>query len=240
MQNMNELMDYCSVDVEYDQYMNTFKKNDTYKSMQKLSKFIKDGQKVLTSKEEEIKKTQENIANIEKQNKKISANIEELNKDISYFTECDDEEISEGHISQLIKDAKNNMHQANRLKDSLAQSQKELETFDSEISELMGKLKNAVKKFNELKQVYEKEMSSSPEEKLVLEQKVKEARSKIEPNILEEYDRIKGFRENPVAVLENNKCKGCNMQLPASVTSEVLKGTKIVTCENCRRILVIL
>ena len=61
----------------------------------------------------------------------------------------------------------------------------------------------------------------------------------ISPEIIAEYTRIKGFRANPVAVLEDNRCNGCNMQLPAGVAVQIAKGDKIITCENCGRILII-
>ena len=53
---------------------------------------------------------------------------------------------------------------------------------------------------------------------------------------LEIYTYIKSKKNNPIATIDSNICKGCHMDLPIMTLSK-LNRHEIVTCNNCGRIL---
>lgn len=61
---------------------------------------------------------------------------------------------------------------------------------------------------------------------------------KVNPDILANYERLLTGKEG-LALVEvvNDICGGCYMALPPQVINEIRKMEKIVTCENCQRIL---
>lgn len=66
-------------------------------------------------------------------------------------------------------------------------------------------------------------------------------RSEIENEIPEElkdlYDRIAAARGNALAEARDQSCQNCHVRLRPQLFTEVKSGRKIITCENCNRIL---
>jgi len=60
----------------------------------------------------------------------------------------------------------------------------------------------------------------------------------IEKNLLMQYERIATRRRLPVALVAENTCGGCHVILPPQTMTEIRRGDRIVTCRDCKRILV--
>jgi uncharacterized protein len=64
------------------------------------------------------------------------------------------------------------------------------------------------------------------------------ARAPVLPAGLSRYDRLVKSVGLPVVVaLHDHKCGGCHLKVSNGVETEVRKGTEIVACDNCGRIL---
>lgn len=60
----------------------------------------------------------------------------------------------------------------------------------------------------------------------------------VQPAVLSTYERVLDNREGLAMVpLVNEACGGCHMVQPPQVVNEVYLKAKLVTCENCNRIL---
>ena len=101
-------------------------------------------------------------------------------------------------------------------------------------------MRTAKAEYDQLKVQYDKEVAAGSGELKVLEDKLEQAGQGIPKEVLEEYKRIKGIRPTPVAILQDNRCDGCKIQLPSGVASSVASSDKLVHCENCGRILIVL
>jgi predicted nucleic acid-binding Zn-ribbon protein len=72
--------------------------------------------------------------------------------------------------------------------------------------------------------------------------KLKEEREKVSRELdsryLNLYNKVLMHRGSPVVVkiIEGN-CQGCHMTLPPQLSHDVRKGTSIITCSFCQRIL---
>lgn len=67
----------------------------------------------------------------------------------------------------------------------------------------------------------------------------KELATRMGSRLIVKYERIRnGRRGRAVAVISGEVCSGCHTTLPPQFAMEIRKGDRILTCENCGRILV--
>jgi predicted nucleic acid-binding Zn-ribbon protein len=65
-----------------------------------------------------------------------------------------------------------------------------------------------------------------------------EATKDVSPEFLKRYEVIlKNKHGAAIVAVENKTCQGCHMILPPNVINEVKRGTTVVVCDNCARIL---
>ncbi|MEW9125060.1 MAG: C4-type zinc ribbon domain-containing protein [Thermotaleaceae bacterium] len=70
----------------------------------------------------------------------------------------------------------------------------------------------------------------------VLSSRQEELSKKIDKQYMHIYMDVKKRKVNPMALVEEDTCTGCHMDLPIMTLSD-LKNKKLVTCNNCNRIL---
>jgi len=233
------LWNYQTADMALAEFENKLKDTPTRKKMVKLHRFLQAAQAKLAEMENTIKLKHDSISGLENQNKKLEADMHDLNQDIGYYSECDVDELSEKDLHELVLNCEKTYDAIVANKKQVSQIKAETEQTDKEIRELVAKMKAATVEYNELKKQHDVEKNAGGDEQKELAAAVAEAEKHVEPALLSEYKRIKGFRTNPVAVLENDRCTGCRMQLPSGVKSQVMGAGKIIECENCGRILII-
>jgi predicted nucleic acid-binding Zn-ribbon protein len=59
----------------------------------------------------------------------------------------------------------------------------------------------------------------------------------VAPELLKHYERISKRRSPAVVMVSNELCGGCRVGIPAQDFIEILRGEQVVTCGNCKRIL---
>ena len=59
----------------------------------------------------------------------------------------------------------------------------------------------------------------------------------LDAKMLAVYERIAARRRPALALVSGEVCKGCRVGIPAQHYLEIVKGERLVTCENCKRIL---
>jgi predicted nucleic acid-binding Zn-ribbon protein len=60
---------------------------------------------------------------------------------------------------------------------------------------------------------------------------------RLDPKMLALYERVARSRRPALALVSNEVCGGCRVGIPAQNYIEILKGERLITCGNCRRIL---
>lgn len=84
----------------------------------------------------------------------------------------------------------------------------------------------------------ERELSGIQEQLSGLEQSRGVLTPQVPPRTLASYERVLTMREGLALVsLVNDACGGCYRRLPPQVINQVYLKAKLVTCENCNRIL---
>jgi len=60
---------------------------------------------------------------------------------------------------------------------------------------------------------------------------------KLDAEMLRLYERIASRRHPALALVSGEMCEGCRVGIPAQNVHEILKGERLITCGNCKRIL---
>ncbi|MGI6663957.1 MAG: zinc ribbon domain-containing protein [Christensenellaceae bacterium] len=240
MDRLKELLEYQEKDLALDAFKAKVKDTPTRKRLVQLQRYLKSSQKKISDAEKQAILKQEAVRRLENQTKQVQGELDELMRDMGYFAEAEAEELKKNEVQQLGKTASGLDATAANIKKELLSIVKEIEESDTAIRELLQKMRVAKKEYDTLRETYDAEMQEVSGEITEMEASVAAIGKEIEPTLLEEYKRIKGIRSNPVAVLEENRCTGCNMQLPSGVAGRVVSSDSPVLCENCGRILVVL
>ena len=72
-----------------------------------------------------------------------------------------------------------------------------------------------------------------------VETQVAELRGLIPQPILAHYDRLRVRGKKGVAVVRNQVCGGCHMQIPIGAITAIMREGDIQLCENCGRYLLV-
>lgn len=111
------------------------------------------------------------------------------------------------------------------------------QTLEGMVKKRESKNKELDAKREELKKIIAK---TEKDEKNHLKQREK-ARKAIEERLLKQYDRIRAFYADGLAVVsverDHHSCMGCNNQIPPQVVLELRQRKKLNTCEHCGRML---
>lgn len=122
--------------------------------------------------------------------------------------------------------------------------EKVLESLEIE-EEKAKKIKEIEKRLEEEKKILSREEKKAKGEIKVLDEEIakvaltrQEMVGGISPHSLSRYEKLRqGKGGLAIVPLEGSSCGGCHMNLPPQIVSEVKKGKRFVTCENCNRIL---
>ena len=114
-----------------------------------------------------------------------------------------------------------------------------------EMDQKKGLVDRAKQELDQLTQAYRQEESRIQKEVEALEKEIEQLSQRrqtfipeADPKLLSRYERILVGREGVGMVpIDETSCLGCHMQLPPQVINEVRLREKIITCENCSRIL---
>lgn len=240
MEHWKLLWEYQNADMELESFERKCKDTPTRKKLVKLQRFVQASQLKLAEMENNFRIQQNKISELQIQDRALRADLEDLRKDMGYMNECDDEELDEKEVAALVKNCEKTHEAIVGVKKHLSQIKQEIEQSDKQLKELLQKMVAAKNEYDVLRQEHNKELEASADDIAALKAKMQEAEAKVLPELVAEYKRIKGFRPNPVALLEDNRCSGCRMQLPSGVASQVANSKKPITCENCGRILILL
>lgn len=239
METLKGLLEYQQADMALTDYENKAKNTPTRKKLVQIQHFVKNAQDKLAEIESSTKKKNGTISELSSQYLSLVEDMEDLNKDISYFSECTDEELDENEIHDMTVAAE-------RINDSMVKVRKNLSQLKTQIDQdsklamqLLQKMRTAKTEYETLKAEYNKEVEENSKDLAAYREKANELAQKVDPVYLREYQRIKGFRANPVAIFRDSRCSGCNMQLPSSTTQKIQNSKTPFVCENCGRILIL-
>lgn len=113
----------------------------------------------------------------------------------------------------------------------IEQANRDLASGDRDATAVQERLEREERALDEREQRLQKEISE-------LRQRREEIASGLGAELLGRYERIAARRSPAVAVVNQEICLGCRVDIPPQSYIEILKGQAIITCERCHRILI--
>jgi len=168
-------------------------------------------ERVLEETQDRIRRHKAQLLNV-KTNREYSALITEIT-------------VGENKVSQYEE----------KVFDALNQSEELVE----EIKELEKTLLEEKRKFEEKKTSLEKQLDEIKKSLVAKESKRKSVEATINSLILGKYERIREKRGGIAVVpVQGSVCSGCHTFLPPQFVNEIRRRQRLLTCEQCGRILI--
>ncbi len=116
----------------------------------------------------------------------------------------------------------------------------EIEGLKELLEETKEKAESKEKDLEVKKVELEKIISKTEKQEVKLTNKATRLAKKIEPRLINAFNRIRGSYKNGLAVVsvERDSCGGCFGKVPPQTQMEIRQRKKIILCEHCGRLLV--
>lgn len=165
----------------------------------------KDAQALIMS----YKEKQENVRN--------NREYESISKEIEY---------QELEIQLHEKKSKDAAFRAEKKKEALEESIKQLEVREGDLKAKRDELDSIIAE------------TEKDEEKL--QKKSEKAKKKLDEHLIKAYDRLRSNFKNGLAVVpvDRDACGGCFNRIPPQTQLDIVQEKRIIVCEHCGRILV--
>ncbi len=115
---------------------------------------------------------------------------------------------------------------------SMEQLEKELQTLKEQLAELEPKLEELLKAEDARLATVNEKIAALAGERDALARE-------IDASLLKQYEQVRRSKRGLgiVAIIDNQRCGGCNMRLPIHVIQKAKSGRGITRCPSCGRIL---
>lgn len=143
------------------------------------------------------------------------------------------------HFQHEIKNCKRDIGNAEESGLALLE---QVEGWDKEAAELQKKVDEDEKVFAEFASNVERETAAAEAQRAALETERKKrlGQNSIPPEAISVYTRLLAARDGmPLAPLDGRTCQACFIEIPTNLVVRVARGSELVPCPSCDRILYI-
>lgn len=233
MERFKALWEYQKADAELTKFENQMKSTQTRGRLLALQKYMQDNQNAIKNIEKDTLVIQNELSEILAQHKAIDKQNSDCENEFNDITEEDDLT----YIKDLIQQLETNYDSSNKYKRRLKVIRSNIDKSNEDIIKIVKNMQKAKKQFDLLKVEYDSEITHGTEELKQHKQELEEISKTVDADLLKLYKRLKKNHLNPVALIEEKRCTGCNMELPSGDLVAQSSG-KILQCENCGRVLI--
>lgn len=197
---------------------------------------------VLAADEKRLEELEEELRQKQSHQRKLELDLEGVEEEKQEKTDrayggvvSDPKELSA--LERKIEELERNVH---RHEDMILELLEEIEGLDDQVQQQRQKVEGERAKYERIVKNYEETTSQAREEIEELQERRAGLVEQLPPQLLSPYERLREREEGvAVAALRNGACAECNLAVPRVRWPMIERGTEIVKCENCRRILVI-
>ncbi len=223
------------------------KLQDVDKEIFKLEKKLKTFPKLISQIDEKIKQSIAIVENAKLKLTENQKNRDKLELDVKDYKEKIKDKKKDLNTIKTNKEYAAMLSEIEYLEKKKEEAEEKVIESLLETDEIQKDIKKAEKEREEIKTKYEKEKEKIANEQKEVENKLKsvrEKREKIVSLIDEEYLKLyvnlgKNKGGIPLSKVKNGFCSECYMKIRPQILVEIKKSDKIITCENCGRILYI-
>ena len=234
LEQYERLWQYQQVDMELDQYEKEMRGNSNRKELLKHRDFLLEQQNVLKKIEADVEIMSDRMEALADEITRLSGSVSEATANFEANRPQDIEEARKqiAAIQKLISTI-------SRYEAELAKMRKDSEARDRQQREVRVRAAKARAEFDRIKVIYDDEYKVAAVKLDALKKKVAKEAEGIDPALMEKYKAIKRHSTPPITRMHDDRCGGCNMQLPAADMNKIRTGAPYVECENCGRIILV-
>ena len=212
--------------------------------LSKIEADLNEYPKKISAFEEELKESRERLENLKSEREELVKKKSGMELEITHNEEMvkkSEEKLFEikthKEYEALQKEIAETKRMNSDLEDGLLDEMEKIEKIESEIlrreeelaskeSEYQEKIAGYREKLEELQTAYEP-----------MKEKKEEIASKVSPDIMPIYEKLKKRNGTVLALAKDEVCTGCHMNIPPQLFNEVLTLSRIIQCPNCLKIL---
>lgn len=234
-QQIQLLWEYQQIDLQMASVEKKLRGSPTRKKLLQARDYIVDSQNLMKKMEADTGELRINYDSVKQRYDTLVADLDNL---AGYIADSD-KDTSMQELERMRKEAAEIQTNLNKQERELLQIIERIGKIEANVNKIAANVPKAKKDYTELKEVYDKEAAVNAEERAPFKQKLEAIEGKINPKLLQRYTNIKKTRVNPLAPVRNNRCSGCNMELPSVALKQVVESGALLECENCGRLLFI-
>lgn len=234
MEQYERLWQYQQVDMELDQYEKEMRGNSNRKELLKHRDFLLEQQNVLKKIEADVEVMSDRMEALADEITRLNGSVSEAAANLEANRPQDAEEAR-----KQIAAVQKLLSTISRYESELAKMRKDSEARDRQQREVRVRAAKARAEFDRIKVIYDEEYKVAAVKLEALKKKVAKEAEGIDPELLEKYKAIKRHSTPPITRIHDDRCGGCNMQLPAADMNKIRTGSPFVECENCGRIILV-
>lgn len=234
MEQYELLWQYQQVDMELDRYEREMRENSNRKELLKHRDFLLEQQGVLKKIEADVEIMSDRMEALADEIERLNGSVAEASAHFEAERPADIEEAKKqvAAMQKLVSTI-------SRYESELAKMRKDSEARDRQQREVRVRAAKARAEFDRIKLIYDEEYKTAAVKLEELKRKVAKEAQGIDKDLLEKYKAIKRHSSPPITRIHDDRCGGCNMQLPAADMNKVRTGAPYVECENCGRIILV-
>lgn len=143
-------------------------------------------------------------------------------------------------IAHFQHEVKNCKREINNAEDQGLSLLEQVEALDKEAAAIQAKIDEEEKTFAEFAANIEREFAAAEARaaELETERKRRLTEKSVPPDAIATYSRLLAARDGmPLAALEGRTCQACFIEIPTNLVVRVSRGSELVQCPSCDRIL---
>ena len=211
---------------------------DLDKELEKAPAEVAELKKALEIVDKERERLNDKFTHLNDQAKRLDLTIGDedgrLQKSKSKLMQVDNEKAYNAAMNEV-----DSMEKSNRgREDEKSMLQEELNRQGADLDEINAKHDTLSAELKEKETGLQGTIERCNKELSALQLKRKSTGCEVPAPILQRYEFIKGRLDHPVIVsIKNGICSGCNIAIPPQAFIELQKGTQILSCPNCQRLM---
>ncbi len=229
---LEKLWQFMQVDMEADRFEAKIRQSEKRQKLLKQRNFLMDQQN-------NMKKLESDVAAMADRLEAVRDDAERLQKVLTGLMEEleSNPPTSEEEANARMEPVQKLMDNLTRYEQELSKMRKDAEVKDRQQREIRVRAAKTKQEFDQLKKEYDVEFKQDTATLKEMRARTEQESGKIEADLLEKYRTIKQHCTPPMAKLIDGQCSGCFMSLPSATLLAIKEQGKLVTCDNCGRIL---
>ena len=229
---LEKLWQFMQVDMEADRFEAKIRQSEKRQKLLKQRNFLMDQQN-------NMKKLESDVAAMTDRLEAVRDDAERLQKVLTGLMEEleSNPPTSEEEANARMEPVQKLMDNLTRYEQELSKMRKDAEVKDRQQREIRVRAAKTKQEFDQLKKEYDVEFKQDTATLKDMRARTEQESGKIDPELLEKYRTIKQHCTPPMAKLIDGQCSGCFMSLPSATLLAIKEEARLVTCDNCGRIL---